>query len=63
MYIRKYASGYENFKRWRKKEKLIESQKGSMNIFVISNKQNTAQNLDENITNEQEIEYNNLFAI
>ena len=34
-----------------------------MNKFVISNKQNTAQNLDENITNEQEIEYNNLFAI
>ena len=34
-----------------------------MNIFVISNKQNTTQNLDENITNEQEIEYNNLFAI
>ena len=34
-----------------------------MNIFVISNKQNTAQNLDESITNEQEIEYNNLFAI
>ena len=46
-----------------KEEKLIESQKGSMNIFIISNKQNTAQNLDENITNEQEIEYNNLFAI
>ena len=34
-----------------------------MNIFVISNKQNTTQNLDENITIEQEIEYNNLFAI
>ena len=26
-----------------------------MNKFVISNKQNTTQNLDENITNEQEI--------
>ena len=34
-----------------------------MNKFFISNKQNTTQNLDENITNEQEIEYNNLFAI
>ena len=26
-----------------------------MNKFIISNKQNIAQNLDENITNEQEI--------
>ena len=38
-----------------KKEKLIESQKGSMDKFVISNKQNITQNLDENITTEQEI--------
>ena len=37
------------------KKKLIESQKGSMDKFVISNKQNITQNLDENITNEQEI--------
>ena len=35
-----------------KKKKLIESQKGSMDKFVISNKQNITQNLDENITNE-----------
>ena len=33
----------------------MESQKGSMDKFVISNKQNITQNLDENITNEQEI--------
>ena len=39
----------------RKKKKLIESQKGSMDKFVISNKQNKTQNLDENITNEKEI--------
>ena len=39
----------------KKKEKLIESQKGSMDKFVISNKQNITQILDENITNEQEI--------
>ena len=39
----------------KKKEKLIESQKGSMDKFVISNKQNITQNLYENITNEQEI--------
>ena len=29
------------------KKKLNESQKGPMNKFVISNKQNTTQNLDE----------------
>ena len=33
----------------------MESQKGSMDKFVISNKQNITQILDENITNEQEI--------
>ncbi len=38
-----------------KEEKLIESQKWLMDKFVISNKQNITQNLDENITNEQEI--------
>ena len=52
MFTRKYASGYEKLE---KKIKLIESQKGSMDKFVISNKQNMTQNLDENITNEQEI--------
>ena len=55
---RKYASGYEKLKK--KKKKLIESQKGSIDKFVISNKQNITQNLDENITNEQEIHQNNL---
>ena len=49
MSTRKYASGYEKLK---KKKKLIESQKGSMDKFVIINKQNITQNLDENITNE-----------
>ena len=43
-----------------KKEKLIEFQKRSMDKFVISNKQNITQNLNENITNEQEIHQNNL---
>ena len=38
-----------------KKEKLIESKKWSMDKFVISNKQNITQNLDKNITTEQEI--------
>ena len=61
MSTRKYASEYEKLKK-RKKEKeiLIECQKGSMNKFVISNKQNITQNLDENITNEQKIHQNNL---
>ena len=34
-----------------KEGKLIESKKESMDKFVISNKQNTTQNLEENITN------------
>ena len=51
---RKYASGYEKHKK-NKIKKLIESQKVSMDKFVINNKQNITQNLDENITNEQEI--------
>ena len=48
----KYASGYEKLKKIKKKKKLIESQKGSMDKFFISNKQNIIQNLDENITNK-----------
>ena len=55
MSTRKYSFRYENFKKRKKEEKLIESQKGSMDKFVISNKQNITQNLDENITNVQEI--------
>ena len=55
MSTRKYAFGYEKLKKRKKEEKLIESQKGSIDKFVISNKQNITQNLDENITNVQEI--------
>ena len=59
MSTRKYASGYEKLKKKRKKEeKLIKSQKELMDKIVISNKQNITQNLDENITNEQEIHQN-----
>ena len=58
MSTRKYASGYEKLKK--RKEKLIESQKGSMDKFVISNKQNITQNLDKSITNEQEIHQKDL---
>ena len=60
MSTRKYAFGYEKFKKRKKEEKLIEFQKGSMDKFVISNKQNITQNLDENIINEQKIHQNNL---
>ena len=49
-----------DMKKLKKEEKLIESQKWSIDKFVISNKQNITQNLDENITNEQEIHQNNL---
>ena len=49
-----------DMKKLKKEKKLIESQKGSMDKFVISNKQNITQNLDENIINEQEIHQNNL---
>ena len=57
---RKYASRYEKLKKRKKEEKLIEFKKWSMDKFVISNKQNITQYLDENITSEQEIHQNNL---
>ena len=55
MPTKKYASRYEKLKKRKKEEKLIECQKGSINKFVIRNKHNITQNLDENIINEQEI--------
>ena len=60
MSTRKYVYGYEKLKKGKKEEKLIESQKGSMNKFVISNKQNITQNINENIINEQEIDQKEL---
>ena len=59
-----------DMKNLKKKKKLIESQKGSMDKFFINNKKNITQNLDENITDEQEIyqkeleelEYKNLIS-
>ena len=57
MSTRNYTFGYEKLKKRNKEEKLIESQKGSMDKFVINNKQNITQNLDESIKNEQEFEY------
>ena len=60
MSTRKYVYGYEKLKKRKKEEKLIESQKGSMNKFVISNKQNIIQNINENIINEQEIDQKEL---
>ena len=58
MSTRKYASGYEKLKKKKKRRKLIKSQKELMDKFVIRNKQNITQNLDENNTNEQEIHQN-----
>ena len=52
MSTRKYAFEYEKLKKRKKEEKLIESQKWSTDKFVINNKQNITQNLDENITNK-----------
>ena len=48
MSTRKYAFIYEKLKK-RRRKKLIESQKGSMDKFVISNKQNITQNLERNV--------------
>ena len=45
----------KNLKKKRKVDKLIESQRGVLNKFVISNKQNTENNLGEKLINEQEI--------
>ena len=49
-----------DMKNLKKEEKLIEYKKWSMDKFVINKKKNITQNLDENITNEQEIHQNNL---
>ena len=49
-----------DMKNLKKEEKLIEYKKWSMDKFVINNKKNITQNLDKNITNEQEIHQNNL---
>ena len=55
MFTKKSVSGHEKLKKRKKEEKLIEYKKGSMDKFVISNKQNITKNLDKKITNEQEI--------
>ena len=43
-------------------EKLIESQRGTLNKFVISNKQNIKDNLSEKLINKQEIHQKELEA-
>jgi hypothetical protein len=58
MSTRKYASSYEKLKKKKEREKkkvekLIESQRGALNKFVISNKQNIDDNLSEKLINDQ----------
>jgi hypothetical protein len=52
---RKYESGHQKLKKKRRIEKLIESQKGALEKFVTSNKQNITEKLGDSSTNEQEI--------
>ena len=59
MSTRKYASGYEKLKKKKKVEQLIESQRGALNKFVISNKQNIEDNFGKNLINEHEIHQKN----
>ena len=59
---RKYESGHQKLKKKKKKkiEKLIESQKGALEKFVTSNKQNIIEKLGDSLTNEQEIHFKEL---
>ena len=55
MSTRKYSSGYEKLKKKWQREEHIESQKGAIDKFITSKKQNLAENLSEGFINEQEI--------
>ena len=52
MASRKYESGHQKLKKERIIEKLIESQKGALEKFVTSNKQNIIEKLGDWSTNE-----------
>ena len=65
MSTRKYAYGIEKLKKKIKKkrkkvEKIIESQKGSLDKFVISSKNNVIENICDNLTNKQKIHQQDL---
>ena len=55
MSTRKYSSGYEKLKKKWQREEHIESQKGAIDKFITSKKQNLVEKLSEGFVNEQEI--------
>ena len=53
MVPRKYEYRHQKLKKKKEKEKLIESQKGALEKFVTSNKQNITEKLGDSSTDEQ----------
>ena len=50
---RKYESGFEKLKKKRKIEKLIQSQKGALEKFVVTNKQSTTSSSTQEVETKQ----------
>ena len=53
MSTQKYESGYSKLQKKRKIKSLIQSQKGALDKFFTSNKNNKLKNIDEYSLNEQ----------